>query len=83
MVFGTNALITKPALSLSPMLAVAILNSYGYSQLKDKSMIASADLRGSMFNMACYYPVIIGTVQFIVWSFFRINHSVIEEKNVK
>lgn len=35
MVFGTNALFTKPAQSLAPMLVVSILNQYGYESLKD------------------------------------------------
>ena len=30
LVFGTNALFTKPAQSVAPMLIVAILSSYGY-----------------------------------------------------
>ncbi|KAI4898187.1 hypothetical protein NFI96_028846, partial [Prochilodus magdalenae] len=35
MVFGTNALFTKPAQSLAPMLVVSILNQYGYEDIKD------------------------------------------------
>lgn len=35
MVFGTNALFTKPAQSLAPMIVLYILNQYGYEQLKD------------------------------------------------
>nr|XP_029507456.1 transmembrane protein 180-like [Oncorhynchus nerka] len=35
MVFGTNALFTKPAQSLAPMLVVSILNQFGYENLKD------------------------------------------------
>ncbi|KAK1785587.1 hypothetical protein P4O66_018948, partial [Electrophorus voltai] len=35
MVFGTNALFTKPAQSLAPMLVVSILNLYGYGEMKD------------------------------------------------
>lgn len=35
MVFGTNALFTKPAQSLAPMLVLSILNQFGYEQLKD------------------------------------------------
>ncbi|CAD5116589.1 DgyrCDS5466 [Dimorphilus gyrociliatus] len=31
MVYGTNALLTKPAQSLAPMITVAIFNVYGYS----------------------------------------------------
>lgn len=34
MVFGTNAVIVKPAQSVAPMIVVAILNHYGYEQLK-------------------------------------------------
>ncbi len=35
MVFGTNALFTKPAQSLAPMLVVSVLNQYGYAEIKD------------------------------------------------
>ncbi|XP_077389466.1 transmembrane protein 180-like isoform X2 [Festucalex cinctus] len=35
MVFGTNALFTKPAQSLAPMLVINILNQFGYEKLKD------------------------------------------------
>lgn len=35
MVFGTNALFTKPAQSLAPMLVISILNQFGYERLKD------------------------------------------------
>lgn len=35
MVFGTNALFTKPAQSLAPMVVVTILNHYGYYNLNN------------------------------------------------
>lgn len=35
MVFGTNALFTKPAQSLAPMLVLKIFNQYGYEELKE------------------------------------------------
>lgn len=35
MVFGTNALFTKPAQSLAPMMVLNVLNQFGYEQLKD------------------------------------------------
>lgn len=35
MVFGTNALFTKPGQSLAPMMVLSILNHFGYEQLKD------------------------------------------------
>lgn len=77
MVFGTNALIVKPAISLSPMFVVAILNIYGYNEYKDKKvgMHGSEELKNAMFNLVCFYPVIIGTIQFASWSFFTIREK--------
>lgn len=40
MVFGTNALFTKPAQSLAPMLVLSILNQFEYERLKDASQDA-------------------------------------------
>ncbi|MEE6514324.1 hypothetical protein FKM82_022375 [Ascaphus truei] len=37
MVFGTNALFTKPAQSLAPMLVVTLLNQYGYENLTNSA----------------------------------------------
>ena len=75
MVFGTNALIVKPAISLSPMFVVAILNIYGYNEYKDRKVGASEELKTAMFNLVCFYPVIIGTIQFASWSFFTIREK--------
>lgn len=36
MVFGTNALFTKPAQSLAPMLVVTTLNQFGYENLSNE-----------------------------------------------
>jgi len=43
MVFGTNALFTKPAQSLAPMLVVTILNQFGYENLNNE--VAQPDPR--------------------------------------
>lgn len=43
MVFGTNALFTKPAQSLAPMLVVTILNQFGYENLNNE--VAQLDPR--------------------------------------
>ena len=37
-VFGGNALVVKPSLSLCSMLVVSILNRYGYEELKVRTM---------------------------------------------
>lgn len=44
MVFGTNALFTKPAQSLAPMLVLTILNQFEYEKLKDASQHADQRL---------------------------------------
>ncbi|CAC5412871.1 unnamed protein product [Mytilus coruscus] len=70
MVFGTSSLIARPAISLSPMLVAAILDTYGYSQLKGTE--SSVELKHAMFMLVCCYPIIIGSIQFVSWSFFKI-----------
>ncbi|KAL5018796.1 hypothetical protein ScPMuIL_004518 [Solemya velum] len=76
MVFGTNALIVKPAISLSPMFVVAILNRYGYGELKKENGLSKdelSSLHNVMFTMVCLYPLVIGTIQFVVWSMYTIR----------
>uniref|UniRef100_H2YRD7 Major facilitator superfamily associated domain-containing protein n=1 Tax=Ciona savignyi TaxID=51511 RepID=H2YRD7_CIOSA len=86
MVFGTNALITKPANSLAPMLVVAVLNSYGYEHLKDYGASgppldpsANArelmDMHSTMFLLLCFIPVILSLAQIVVWSFYGLRDS--------
>ncbi|CAH1795639.1 unnamed protein product [Owenia fusiformis] len=81
MVFGTNALITKPGQSLAPMMTVWILNMYGYSELnKEKAMdsISPVDLEGLhgvMFNLVCFVPVIIGMLQLSIWSMYGLKRT--------
>nr|XP_034314176.1 uncharacterized protein LOC105331564 isoform X2 [Crassostrea gigas] len=94
MVYGTNALFVKPAISLSPMLAVAILNRYGYSYIqhsKNSPVRSTAstpspdqlkDLKDAMFFLVCWYPIIIGTIQLISWSFFKITNRTEKEIQV-
>ncbi|XP_045191817.2 transmembrane protein 180-like [Mercenaria mercenaria] len=77
MVYGMNALVVKPAISLSPMLVVSILNSYGYDRLKDGKLGATnvSSLNTAMFNLLCLFPFIIGCVQFCSWSFYTIREK--------
>lgn len=74
-VFGISALVSKPALALSPMFAVYILNSYGYSELTKKDIEASPELKHVMFLLVCLYPVVIGSLQFIAWCLFDIQYK--------
>jgi hypothetical protein len=81
MVFGTNALITKPAISLAPMLTVSVLNRFGYEQLKaatSSTVLSSSayhELQAAMFTVTCATPVVIGLLQLAIWTLYTIRHS--------
>ena len=77
MVYGTNALVVKPAYSLSPMLIVVIINRYGYESFRKKT-ISEAELevlKDGMFMIVWSLPLIIGIVQLITWSFFTFRNQ--------
>jgi len=88
MVFGLNALVTKPAISVAPMITVALLNSYGYSSASSKfpgvsttvavSEVQSAEgstLTDAMFYLTCAVPVVTGILQLLIWRFYTIRDS--------
>ncbi|XP_078274202.1 transmembrane protein 180-like [Rhinoraja longicauda] len=80
MVFGTNALFTKPAQSLAPMLVVSILNQFDYERLKDISTLTDqsgglADLHRVMFGLVCLTPICITLLQILAWTPFSIRES--------
>lgn len=76
MVFGTNALFTKPAQSLAPMLVVSVLNQYGYAEIKDAGKnVDSAALRSCMFLLVCVVPLCVALLQVLVWRLFSIRDS--------
>lgn len=79
MVFGTNALFTKPAQSLAPMFVVTILNQYGYEHLTNK--VDQPDpslflgLHDAMFYLTCIVPLCIAVIQIIIWTPYSIRTS--------
>ncbi|XP_041942059.1 transmembrane protein 180 [Alosa sapidissima] len=79
MVFGTNALFTKPAQSLAPMLVVSVLNQYGYESLKDTSQATDPSvlqpLYGAMFYLVCLVPLCVSALQVLAWRPFSIRNS--------
>ncbi|XP_020655191.3 transmembrane protein 180 isoform X1 [Pogona vitticeps] len=79
MVFGTNALFTKPAQSLAPMLVVAILNQFGYAHLNNKTTQPDPSLflglHDAMFSMICLVPLGIAALQVLIWTPFSIQNS--------
>ncbi|XP_068574947.1 transmembrane protein 180-like [Cebidichthys violaceus] len=79
MVFGTNALFTKPAQSLAPMMVLNILNQFGYEQLKDagrdSNNSASESLHSVMFYLVCLVPMCVAALQALAWRPFSIRNS--------
>lgn len=79
MVFGTNALFTKPAQSLAPMIVLTILNQFGYEQLKeaakDSDLSALENLHKIMFYLVCLLPLMVALFQFLFWRLFSIRDS--------
>ncbi|KAK1164856.1 transmembrane protein 180-like [Acipenser oxyrinchus oxyrinchus] len=79
MVFGTNALFTKPAQSLAPMLVVSILNQVGYEKLKDIAAVSDKgslqELHDVMFYLVCLVPVCVAALQILAWTPYSIRES--------
>lgn len=79
MVFGTNALFTKPAQSLAPMTVLYILNQFGYEQLKDAARDSNPSglesLHSIMFYLVCLVPMSVAALQALVWRPFSIRNS--------
>ncbi|XP_015242522.1 PREDICTED: transmembrane protein 180 [Cyprinodon variegatus] len=79
MVFGTNALFTKPAQSLAPMIVLNIVNHFGYEELKDvakeSNQSALENLHSVMFYLVCLVPMCIAILQFLAWRPFSIRNS--------
>ncbi|KAJ1097195.1 hypothetical protein NDU88_002320 [Pleurodeles waltl] len=79
MVFGTNALFTKPAQSLAPMLVVMILNQFGYENLNTNGVQPDPSLflglHGAMFSLICLVPLCIAVLQIITWTPYSIRDS--------
>ncbi|CAI9172910.1 unnamed protein product [Rangifer tarandus platyrhynchus] len=70
MVFGINALFTKPAQSLAPMVILSRLNQFGYRNPNKSTILA---LHDAMFNLICLVPLGIAAIQILVWSPFSIR----------
>ena len=79
MVFGANALITKPAVSLAPMTSVAILGYFGYQHAQTTGELAMSvtdpQVSDAMFYLAAITPVVIGTLQLAVWSGYTLRNT--------
>lgn len=83
-VFGTNALITKPAQSLAPMLVLFLLNPFGFQDFKrdPKSLtllISSSGrlmgLQSATMTLLWAWPLIVGILQIVVFSRYSLRNT--------
>ncbi|XP_054992774.1 transmembrane protein 180 [Sorex araneus] len=70
-VFGINALFTKPAQALAPMVILFGLKQYGYGSPNERVL----SLRDAMFNLICLVPLGIAAMQILVWSPFSMRNK--------
>ena len=83
MVFGTNALITKPGISLAPMITVRLWTYFGYEDTSlfnntEASKAVSSEnemLKDAMFAWACGIPVLVGFLQYVLMKQYTIRKS--------
>ncbi|KAG8513514.1 Transmembrane protein 180 [Galemys pyrenaicus] len=70
MVFGINALFTKPAQALAPVMILSRLNHFGYGNSNKSSIV---ELHDAMFNLICLVPLGIALIQILVWNLFSVK----------
>ena len=83
MVFGTNALITKPGISLAPMITVRLWKSYGYHETsffsktenQGPASTVNEELLDVMFMWACAVPFLVGFLQYVIMKQYTIRNS--------
>ncbi|CAJ0570141.1 unnamed protein product, partial [Mesorhabditis spiculigera] len=73
-VFSLNALFTKPAQSVAPVLIVQLLNAYGYqAYLVDK--LSTEALRAAVQYVLYGTPLVLGALQYCVFSRYSLLHK--------
>lgn len=75
MVYGSNAVVVKPALSLAPMIVSAILTRCGYDEIKAGTATPEQKLylQSTIFTFSCLAPVVIGIIQIIAWRQYKLR----------
>lgn len=77
MVYGSNAVVVKPALSLAPMIVAGMLSRCGYDDIKAHTASPEQKLylQDTIFMFSCFAPVVIGIVQIIAWRQYKLRGS--------
>lgn len=78
MVFGLNALVTKPAQSIAPVMVVSILSRYGYkanSGQQGSEFPKSESFLSAIFGIICFVPGIVGVIQIVAWRLYTLRKT--------
>jgi len=82
--YGANALFTKPGQSIAPMLGWSVLQYVGYDADGNNAVRSSDSLtldsstRGSMFNLLVFLPATCALVQLFLWNKFSLRGSYLQ-----
>jgi len=78
-IFALNALVTKPAQSLAPMITVYLMNRDGLYDAYNRKTLTGADdlsqLRSTMFTLMVLLPVIVCSIEFLLLRFYRLKNK--------
>ena len=75
MIFGANALFTKPGQSLAPMVGWGVLTYHNFRTLASDDEENESGLNSLMFSMLCLVPMICGALQLFLWRRFTLHGS--------
>jgi len=75
MVFGLNALVTKPAQSIAPMCIVYVLKQYGYKSADSSLQNDKQALQDVMFNIMVVLPIVVGILQLLIWRIYTLKNT--------
>lgn len=79
MIFALNALVTKPAQSLAPMIAVYLMNRDGLYDAYNRKTLTGVDevsqLKSTMFTLLVLFPVIVCSIEFLLLRFYRLKNK--------
>ena len=78
-IYGSNALLTKPAHSLAPSFGALLLRPYGYGATTDGSAGYHPDIQYALFYMLVYSNLICAIVQLLLWLFYSLHSQHLKE----
>uniref|UniRef100_A0A914HEP8 Uncharacterized protein n=1 Tax=Globodera rostochiensis TaxID=31243 RepID=A0A914HEP8_GLORO len=74
LIFSLNALFTKPAISIAPVVIVYLLNQNGYELYQSKAFV-SDQLRLCMSRVLFAIPLLLGTLELLAFRHYSLRHK--------